>query len=523
MSIDSLRDGFVTLCLNTSLNYYRGACQIVAEGQYIPPATGGPTPDVPMIINSVNDCDILFGPGSILSESLKKMFLTAAQGVQISAIPRADAEGAIAAVYTFTITGTATSPGVFPLFMLDQEYSIEFAVSIGDTAEIIAANLVAALPYNFPYSAVATGGVVVFTALNAGTCGNYLTPIYNWAGLQNYTPLGITVACVRTVAGSIDPAPIDYEAAIGGCCYSVYVLLGSDPKWQLAMEQWIRAQWSCNVPSGANGAAPQCFGQGYTYNVGSLGQVLAGGDNAEVFNRLAYPVNDANPPWLLVAAYGALTALSACVSPELAIQGPVDGVLNAITRPTNCSEPWSYSARLVLAAAGFVVWGPLTNAASQLTYPYIYNDITNSLTDTLGRPNATWTSTTTRRWAASFSDQLAQFLDGSFNGLSAFSDGTQIKPGIFGTTMNMMRAKIIAWLNGVSGSLISALQNTDTQVILTSSLDTSPPCQGIPGNYELQLTVQPGVRINNIATTILPQLLTNCSSAAYTKAQQLAS
>lgn len=522
MSIDSLRDGFVTLCLNTSLNYYDGQTQLLIEGQYSPGEGDTVVADVPVRVNSVNDVDSMFGAGSILAESLKKVFATATIDVQITAIPRADAAESVAAVYTFTITGTATSEGVFPLFMLDEVYSVNFFVNVGDTPTVIAAALVASLPYNFPYTATVVAGVITFTAINKGTCGNYLTPIFNWQGLRNATPVGVTVACVRATPGSVDPTPIDYSTAFGSCCFGYYVLLGSDPVWQKGMENWIRAQWACNIPAGANGATPQCFGHGYTYNVGTLGQVLAGGNNAEVFNRIAYPVNDANPPWLLVANYAALSALFAH-SPELAIQGPVDGVLNNITRPTNCSEPWSYPSRLTLAAAGFVLWGPYTNAASQLTSPYIYNDITNSLADDLGRPNVTWNSTTTRRWAANFSDQLAQFLDGSFNGLSAFNDGTQIKPGIFGTTRNMMRAKLITWLKSVTGSLISAIQNVDTQVILTSSMDTSPPCSGIPGNYDLKLTVAPGIRINNIATTVLPQILTNCNNGKYTQAQQLAS
>lgn len=647
MSIDSLRDGFVTLCINTSLNVYAGACQMLVEGQYLADtanavftqnstnnllatdtfevgnatfivvaaigstpgnilkganwaatmnaivaslaasiADSGPTAtyiplvapanvqgvvsgttttftpteygtagaslasvytasgtsagsfagstfvevanasaaaaNVPILVNSINNCDSMFGAGSILCESLKKVFDTCSQNIQVWALPRPDAEGAVAAVYTLTVAGTATGPGVFTLFWLDEEYNIEFAVAAGETAAQVAASIAAAIPYNFPYSVSAASAVLTLTALNGGTCGNYLAPVYNFLGLQNYAPPGITVTCVQTTPGSVDPAPLEYANVLGSCCYSVYCLLGSNATWQLALEQWIRSAWSCNIPAGFDGATPQCFGHGYTYNAGTLGQVLASGDNAETLNRLAYPLNYPLAPYLLVASYAALTACSACYSPELAIQGPVDGVLTAMAGPTSCQEPWSYPARLTLQNAGFVTWGPMTNQASQLTNPYIYSDITNNLTDQLDRPNPTWQSTTTRRWAANFCGVLSQYLDGTFNGLSAFSDGTTIKPGIFGTTRNMMRAKLIAWLNSQAGILISTIVNVDTQVLLTSSMDTSPPCQGIPGNYALTLVVQPPIRINNIATTLYPQLLTNCNNNQFNQAFQLA-
>ncbi len=650
MSIDSLRDGFVTLCLNSSLNAYNGACQMLVEGQYIPPVdayaqdiftengtnnflagdilelgnttltmvsvigttagnvligtafsdsvtniaaalaasltagantstyitpatpanvgvtanssgfvvkantagingnslnavytasgalagsfasqslTGGTqvqsaAANVPILVNSVNDCEPLFGAGSILCESLKKVFDQCSQFIQVWALPRPDAGGAVHAVYTMTIGGPATSDGVFSLFMLDGEYNIDFAVSSGMTATEIADAFIAMVPYNFPYSVSNTAGVVTFTALNGGTCGNYLAPVYNYLGMQNYAPMGVSVSVVATTVGSGNPAPLNYVDVIGTCCYSVFCLLTDDVATQDTLERFIRTLWACNVPAGANGAQPQCFGHGYVWNSGTLGEVLATGDNAEVLNRWAHPLNDPNAPYFLIAAYAALTACSACSSPELAIQGPVDGLLSSISRPTTCSEPWSYPARLTLFNAGFVTWGPATNTPQSLTSPYIYSDITNNLTDNLNRPNATWQSTTTRRWAANFSNLLAQYLDGTFNGLSAFSNGTQIKPGVFGTTQKMMRAKIIAWLNSQSGILISALQNVDTQVLLTSSLDISPPCEGIPGNYSLKLIVQPPVRINNIATTILPQLFTNCNNSQYTQQYQLA-
>lgn len=503
MAQDSLRDGFVSICLDTSLNYYAAKCRVIVEGQFVPVVGSGLVADVPILINSVNDINSLFTGGSVLAESLRRVFCICPSNVEVWAIPRADAAGAVKAVYDLTIAGPATSDGQFTLFMIDDIYSVSFPVTNGSSVATIAAAFIANLSANFPYTCTATATGIHMVALNGGTVGNYLNPIYNWAGFRNYSPAGVTVSAIRTTPGSINPAAINYSAAVNECCFDCWVLLTDDIVWQRGMRDWLRSNWDCNKP--------QCFGNGYTYDTGTLGQVLATGDNSEVFNRLAYPVNDANVPWLLVSEYAAKSCCTACSNPELSIQGPINGLLTCTNRPSSCSQPWTLADRLTLAAAGFVLYGPVSQSPGAYTNAYIYNDITNSLTDSKSRPNVTWQSTTTRRWAKNFATTLAAELSADFNGLAAYTDGTQIRSGVFGTTKNLMLARIIAWLRTQEGVTISTIADVSTQVILTSDFDTAPACRGIPGKYALKLTVQPGIRVANINAQILPQILSNCS------------
>lgn len=504
MALDVLRDGFVSLCFDPSLNYADGMCRSLYIGQYIPDplATNPVVPDVPIRILSPNDIDGMFGAGSVLAESLKVAFCQCPKDSEIWAIPRADGVAAVAAEYEMTVTGPATSDGTVSIFLGNEQWVVDVPVSNGDTAATIATAIAAAIPSHFPYTATDAAGIITFVAKNAGTVGNYLNPIYNWAGRRDYAPLGVSVAVVRTVTGTGAPAALNYANALGTCCYDCYALLDSDTARQNELRDWIKTQWSCD--------APQCFGHGYTYDPGTLGQVLAKGNNAAELSRVAYPLNDANFPWLLVADYAAKSCCSACDNPELNIQGRTYGVLDCVKRPATCSEPWSQMDAGQLQAAGFVTWGPLTNATGTLTSPYIYNDVTNYLKDEQGRDNYTYRSTSVRRWAKAFGTTYAQFVQDEINGLSIYNDGTKIRDGVFGITQRMVRARVIAWLRDQEGDLIGALRDIDKQVVFQSDFDVSAPCRGKPGLYYLRLVVEPPVRISQIQTRILPKLLDNC-------------
>ena len=239
--------------------------------------------------------------------------------------------------------------------------------------------------------------------------------------------------------------------------------------------------------------------------------MLATASNADVLNRLAYPVNDVNPPYLLVAEYAANSASIAQSNPEISIQGEVYGVLACTYRPSSCSQPWGFTDRQQLSAAGFVTWGPASMGGGYMTQPMIYEDITNYLYDALGRPNATYKSTNIRRWAKAFAANVAAFLEDNFDGLAMFNTGTQIKEGVKASNPALARSLILTWLRGLEGSEISQIVDPTNQVTFVSDMDVAPPCQGSPGKYYLKLIVGPPIRIAKIVTTILPKLIDNCA------------
>jgi phage tail sheath gpL-like len=505
MAVDALKDGFVSICIDPSLNTIDEGCKLLIEGQAILGSNAGEgsaTADTLVKVSSVRDVDTLFGVGSVLSESLKKAFCMCPEDLAIYALPREDAATAVKAEYTLTVSGSATSDGTVSVFLLDENYSIIVPVLSGATATDIAQDIADEISANFPYTATAAAGVVTFVAKNGGTIGNYLSPVVNWQGFANYAPKGVTFEVERTEDGTNNPPVIDRKSLLGDCCYDCYAALTDDVNWQKGVQAYIKGNWSCDEP--------QCFGHGYTFNSGTLGQILGSGNNAGELNRLAYHVDDPNSPYMLVAAYAALSCCTSCDNWELSIQGQRHGLLDCIKRPTSCKQSWNSNEVENLKANGFVVFGASTLGSGRLTSPYIYNDVTNYLYDENNKDNYTFRATIHRRWAKQFSVNYAEFINDRLNGLSVYADGTTIPNGKFGITKIMVRAKLIEWLRDQEGDLISPIQNIDKEVKVLADFETKAPCKGKPGKYRVELIVRPPVRASGVDTTIAPKLIDNC-------------
>lgn len=502
MAQNELASGFVKLCIDTGLNFYDGKCRVLISGQGL--TNGGGCTLVPDVITRVdNDRDIecMFGRGSVLTEALRVMFCECGDNIQIFALPRADPAGGVAAVYTTTITGPATSDGRFTLFMGNDSYNIDILVEEADTVAAIAAKIVAAVPLDFPYICAATGTGVTWTARNKGLVGNYLSPIYNWAGRKNYAPGGVGVTTVATTPGTGSPPEIDWIPLAGECCYSCIGYLGPDEPNQTSMRNYIRDAWDCSKP--------QCFGHGYVYNSGSLGGVLARGDNSAELNRVAYALDSAEFPYLMLAAYIAQSCCETCDNPETAVQGPEYGVLDCIRIPQTCSANWTYDERIQLQDAGFVTYGPAGSGEGALTNLVIYNDITNNLYDELGRSNPTYRDTNSRRLAARTAVEIATKLN-TFNGLALFTKNTKVKQGIRGTNPRLVNASMRAWAKERIGVLFSEFDDIDKDIIVRTDFETAERCRGIPGKLGMFFRYRPPIRITGVEVDMQPKLLDNC-------------
>jgi phage tail sheath gpL-like len=502
MAQDVLSNGFVRLCIDPSLNFYDGACRMLVIGQGFDGSVGSFIPNVIQQVNSERDLIEMFGEGSVLTEALRKVFCTCAQGIQLFGLGVADPAAGVAAEYETTITGPATADGRFTLFLGEADYNIDINVKSGQTATQIAAAVVAAVSDNFPYAATAALGVITWTAKNKGVVGNVLNPVYNWAGRRNYAPGGVTVATTRTTDGTGDPILPDLINLTGECCYSVAAYLGPDVAGQEALRDYLRDAWSCDKP--------QCFGAGYVYDVGTLGEVLATSDNSPELSRLAVAVDGYDLPYLTLAAYAALTACTACTSPELSVQGPENGVLSCILVPQSCAAPWTFDERTQLRDAGFVTYGPSGFGTGELTNPQIYNDITNYLYDDLGRANATFRDANSRRLAASTALSIAAQLN-TYNGLALFTRNTKINQGTKGTNPRLILADLRAWAKNNIGILFSEFDNIDRDIKVQTDFDRAAKCQGKPDLLWVDFAYRPPVRIGQINTNLQPKVLDNCA------------
>jgi len=499
MAQDILANGFVQLCIDTSLNFYDGKCRVLVEGQML--TAGTADEDVIIAVTNERDLNTLFGQGSILTEALRVMFCECGQNIALFALPRADPAAGVIAVYTTTITGPATSDGRFTLFLGNAKYNVDVEVNAGDTVADIAAKIVADVSPDFPYTAAAIATGVTFTAKQKGTIGNYLNPLYNWAGRQNYAPAGVTVSTVRTTAGTLAPPALDLIPLAGECCYNVGVYLGDDDTGQDGLRDYFRDAWSCEKP--------QCFGQGYVFDAGTLGQVLATGDNSPELVRLAYAVDSYDLPFLTIADYAARSGCIACTNPETSVQGSDNGVLSCILIPQSCTSPWTYDERLQLQAAGFATYGPSGSGTGALTNPQIYNDVTNYLYDELGRANTTFRDANSRRLAAATALSIAEQLE-TYNGLALFTKNTDVRQGVKGTNPRMILADLRAWAKDNIGVIFSEFDDIDQDIKVRTDFEVAPACQGDPNLLWVDFRYQPPLRIGRIRVNMQPKVLDNC-------------
>jgi phage tail sheath gpL-like len=504
MAIDALRDGYVRLCFDPSLNVAGTRCRVVLEGQYVPAAEDPVAADQLIKVVSLRDVDTQFGVGSVMAEALKTAFECCGNGaVEIFALPRADAAAAVKAAYTVTFTGPATKDGRVEIYMGDGRYNVDFRVEAGDTATQIAAEFIANIPVGFPYTAAAAAGVVTLTAVNGGTVGNYLNPIYNWRGLNNYAPEGVAVAFAQTVVGATDPVALDLSAVLGECCVCAYAALYGNDNWQQGVIDYLESAWDCTKP--------QCFGHGYTYNAGTLGEILAQDTNSGVLSRMAHCDDDPNFPWLKVAAYALKSACETVDNPEISVQGPQFGVLQCVTSPASCSQCFTFDEQEQLRQSGFVVTVPFGGGQGYLTSPMVTNDITNQRYDAEGRENYTFQAVSSRRLAARTAELFANELQ-RFNGLGFYTKNTTLRPGVRGTNPRLMQGALRNWLKSQVGILFSEFDDLDKDFTLQTDFQVAPKCLGKPGKVHINLVYRPPVRLTNVVVNMQPKLLDNCAA-----------
>jgi len=505
MAIDSLRSGQIRICFDPSLNVFPNKCRILLEGQMLD--TGTATEDELIKIPALRDVDALFGEGSIIAEGLKTAFgCCPNHAMEFYALPRKDAGvGASGkATYTVTITGPATSDGRFDLFIGEGRYNTSTRVREGDTATDIGASVAAELQdvVGLPFDVTVAAGVITLASKNAGTVNNHVGVLYNWHDRRDYAPQGVDVVVAQSVQGAQSGATqLDYSAILGECCYCCIGMLYDDTDWQDAMIEYIASAWSCDKP--------QCFGHGYTYNSGSLGQILSCDTNSAEVSRLAHCTTDPNFGWMKAAGYAALSCCSTIDNPELSVQGPQFGVLTCVKMPESCFQCFTFDEQEQLRENGFVVTVPLIGGTGALTSPMITNDITNNRFDEEGRLNATWWNVNSRRLAATTADQLAINLS-SVLGLGLFTKNTTIPERVRGTNPRLILGQIRAWAKSQIGTLFSEFDNIDEDIKVMTDFEKAPKCQGIPGKLWVDFVYRPPVRISNIIINAKPALLSNC-------------
>lgn len=512
---DSLSDNIIRICIEPEDPAGPDACLLVLEGI----GTGTTVPaNTLRFVDSANDINALFGVGTHLSASLHAAFACCEnRNVRIAAIRRAPPAGGAQATYTLTVTGSATSSGRLEIWLGASDWAISVPVLAGDAAATIAAAINAAINnlVGFPFTATVAANVVTITFRHAGIVGNVFTAgavypnpasniIGNWRRL-NGAPTGFTITAAQTVVGTGTPPPVNYANIFQNCCPCCIGLLfghndADERDLQTNLANYIASRWDCD--------SQQCLAHGYTYNRGTLAQVLAANTNSPELSRIAV-CNNANVfPWLQTAAYAAISCCIAGERPELAIQGE-DGILSCLTEPEGCTACYDFDQRETLIENGFTTTIPYRFGRGGVTSPMIVADITNQTVDSANRPIQVFRYVAARRLARVTARELGEFMR-SYLGTAFFSSGTRIRSGVSGSTPALFQSALQSWAKDRVGRLFAEFTDIQKQIVLEEDLNLRPECLGQAGVFHVTLRYEPPVSVRRINVRLRPKVVRNC-------------
>lgn len=151
---------------------------------------------------TATEINTYFGSNSDMTNRINRFLSIAGGWVSFWAVGLASGVSSVAATFVQAITGTATAAGTMKIIYGDELlYTVQVAVTIGDTYLTVANNILAAFNalVGVPMTGVDNSGTITYTATDTGTLGNkYGIRVSN-------VPAGLTVASGQFSGGSVDP------------------------------------------------------------------------------------------------------------------------------------------------------------------------------------------------------------------------------------------------------------------------------------------------------------------------------
>lgn len=184
-------------------------------------------PNVLTFVPDVASAVSLWGAGSQIVAMIAA-YMANDPVTPVWAAPYQDASGGTAATGSLAFAGAATAAGTLSVYVAGQ--LVQVAVSLGDTASIVAGNVAAAInAYTYPapglqaaalklpVTAAAVTSTCGLVANNKGTLGNSIPVQLNYRGTLGgqYTPAGLTVTITAMQAGAGDPALTNLASLLG--------------------------------------------------------------------------------------------------------------------------------------------------------------------------------------------------------------------------------------------------------------------------------------------------------------------
>lgn len=256
-------------------------------------AGGSVPPNTPTLVFSGDEASKYFGDGS-LAHLAAVAAMTANPNVSLTVIAVDDAAAAQPATGKVTFTGPATGDGAFALYI--GKARVDIAINTDDTADAIAARLVAQIGQTtaLPVTAAAAAGVVTLTAKNKGEAGNGII-----LAQLNQTA-GVTAALEQFTGGLNDPDITTALATVFGATYNLYV-----SSW-IGQSVLTKLRTHVNTISNAVEKRSAVAVAGFPGTL-AAGSTLAGALNAGRITMAWYP-GSTSLPAEIAASYAAVIA-----------------------------------------------------------------------------------------------------------------------------------------------------------------------------------------------------------------------
>jgi len=273
--------------------------KIVLIGQRL--STGTVAALIPKALQSVDQARQWFGAGSML-HGMAMAFFANPHAFDATAIAVDDAGGSVAASLSSTLTGPATKAGSIALYI--GGYRSVTAVALGDTATVVAANIVIAANAidGCPAVASSAGAVLTITARNKGLLPTQIDVRLNYYDGEAL-PAGITMPGLSVIGATLSGGTTDPTlsstlwANLGEVQYDLFICPWGGGAQVASLDAELASRWEPTRQLEASGVF--AFGSDLSTMLG-YGVTL----NSKFLSVIGMR-GLLDPPWELAAAYGA--------------------------------------------------------------------------------------------------------------------------------------------------------------------------------------------------------------------------
>lgn len=414
---------------NSRANSAQAAQRALIIGQIT--AAGTAVPNVPIISQGAADAALAGGQGSMLALMTAAYRLNDTFG-EVWYLPLLDDPAAGAATGTLAFSTAATASGTVYAYVAGVRYAMP--VMATQTVAQLATALAALVNADgaCPVKASAAAGVVTFTAVNKGPCGNDIDLQLNYQGSRGgeVLPAGLTVAISPMAGGATAPSMAAAFANLGDQTFDFIVCPYTDVISLDAIKALMNdttGRWSWNS---------QLYGHFFAAYKGTFGaQVTLGTARNDQHGSVMGVNGSPTPSWIWAAGTAGAAAVSLRNDPALPLQTvAIQGVL-----PPPLQSRFQMTDQNILLHSGISTFSVADDGTVS-----IQNLITTYQKNAFGNLDDSYLQIETMFTLAYVLRELRTMVTSKYARVKLAANGTRFGSGSAIVTPNIIRADLIA-------------------------------------------------------------------------------